>query len=109
MKLVMAVVQDKDSNQLQATLVDEGFQVTKLASTGGFLRSGNTTFMIGTVDTRVDELLEIIHDQCKSRKQVVSPMSSLDGSAEGYMLHPVKVEVGGATIFVLDVDRFEHF
>ncbi|CAM3228586.1 cyclic-di-AMP receptor [Sporolactobacillus spathodeae] len=109
MKLVIAIVQDKDSNQLQGTLVDAGFQVTKMASTGGFLRSGNTTFMIGTADTRVDELLTIIHDQCKSRRQVVSPMSSLDGNSEGYMMHPVEVEVGGANVFVMDVDRFEHF
>lgn len=109
MKLVLAVVQDKDSNQLQSALVDTGFHVTKLASTGGFLKSGNTTFMIGVEDSRVDELLNSIHDQCRSRKQVVSPISALDGNPEGYMIHPIEVEVGGATIFVLNVDHFEHF
>ncbi|MFX3619064.1 MAG: cyclic-di-AMP receptor [Sporolactobacillus sp.] len=109
MKLVLAVIQDKDSNQLQSALVDGGFHVTKLASTGGFLKSGNTTFMIGIEDDRVNELLAIIHDQCRSRKQIVSPISALDGSPEGYIVPPIEVEVGGATIFVLDVDRFEHF
>ncbi|MFT8872675.1 MAG: cyclic-di-AMP receptor [Sporolactobacillus sp.] len=109
MKLVLAVVQDKDSNNLQDALVDANFQATKLASTGGFLRSGNTTFLIGVSDHQIDYLLGIIRDQCKNRKQVMSPMTSLDGSTEGYMFHPIEIEVGGAAVFVLDVNRFEHF
>ena len=56
MKLVIAIVQDKDSNRLSNALVREGFRATKLASTGGFLRAGNTTFMIGIEDERVHEV-----------------------------------------------------
>ncbi|WP_188804800.1 cyclic-di-AMP receptor [Sporolactobacillus putidus] len=109
MKLILAVVQDKDSSRLQEALIDADFHATKLATTGGFLRSGNTTFMIGTEEARVDELLQLIKDHCESRRQVMSPISSLDSNTDGYITHPVEVEVGGATVFVLDVDQFKHF
>lgn len=109
MKLIMAVVQDKDSNTLSKALVDKNFRATKLASTGGFLRSGNTTFLIGTEDGRVDKAVELIKDNCKSRDELMSPMSPMGGNADTYVPHPVEVEVGGATVFVLPVDRFEQF
>ncbi|EST10332.1 hypothetical protein P343_17525 [Sporolactobacillus laevolacticus DSM 442] len=109
LKLIVAVIQDKDSNLLQQALVDADFHATKLASTGGFLRSGNTTFIIGTEDHQVEDLLELIREHCHSRNQVISPISSLDANTDGYMMHPVEVEVGGATVFVLDVDQFKHF
>lgn len=109
LKLVLAVVQDKDSSSLQEALIDADFHTTKMASTGGFLRAGNTTFMIGTKDEKVNDLLDLIRNHCKSRTQVMSPISSLDGSADGYVMHPVEVEVGGATVFVLDVDQFKQF
>jgi uncharacterized protein YaaQ len=108
-KLVLAVVQKKDSSGLQEALVKADFHVTKLASTGGFLRAGNTTFMIGTDDEKVEGLLELIHNHCRSRMQIMSPISSLDSITDGYMMQPVEVEVGGATVFVLDVDQFRHF
>ncbi|RYL88165.1 hypothetical protein EWI07_13750 [Sporolactobacillus sp. THM7-4] len=109
MKLIVTVVQDKDSNSLQEALVKADFHVTKLASTGGFLRSGNTTFMIGTEDQKVDKALQLVKDHCKSRRQVVTPISSVDGNTDGYVMHPIEVEVGGATVFVLDVDQFKQF
>ncbi|RCK09572.1 hypothetical protein DT075_39610 [Bacillus licheniformis] len=56
MKLIIAVVQDQDSNRLLKALTDHNFRVTKLASTGGFLKSGNTTFMLGVDDIRVDKI-----------------------------------------------------
>ncbi|RYM04910.1 hypothetical protein EWH99_08465 [Sporolactobacillus sp. THM7-7] len=109
MKLIVAVVQDKDRNRLQEALMKANFHATKLASTGGFLRAGNTTFLIGTDDQRVDEALRLIKNHCESRRQVVTPISSLDGHTDGYVMHPVEVEVGGATVFVLDVEQFKHF
>lgn len=109
MKLIMAVVQDKDSNRLSSALVKENFQATKLASTGGFLRSGNTTFLIGINDNRVPRLLDIIKENCQSREQMVAPISPMGGNADSYIPNPVEVEVGGATVFVLSVDDFKHF
>jgi uncharacterized protein YaaQ len=109
MKLVVAIVQDKDSNRLSNALVKEGFRATKLASTGGFLRAGNTTFMIGTEDERVQEALEVIKANCKIREQLVTPVSPMGGTTDSYIPFPVEVQVGGAAVFVLPVERFEHF
>jgi uncharacterized protein YaaQ len=109
MKLVVAIVQDKDSNRLSNALVKEGFRATKLASTGGFLRAGNTTFMVGTEDERVQEALEVIKANCKIREQLVTPVSPMGGTTDSYIPFPVEVQVGGAAVFVLPVERFEHF
>ncbi len=109
MKLVVAVVQDQDSNRLASALTKNNFRATKLASTGGFLRSGNTTFLIGTNDSLIPQLLDIIRDNCRSREQLVSPVSPLGGNADSYIPYPVEVEVGGATVFVLPIEQFHHF
>src|SRR6476620_9944380 len=104
MKLVVAVVQDKDSSRLSNALVKEGFRATKLASTGGFLRAGNTTFMIGTEDERVQEALKVIKANCKIREQLVTPVSPMGGTTDSYIPFPVEVQVGGAAVFVLPVE-----
>lgn len=105
----MAVIQDKDSNRLSQALIKANLRATKLASTGGFLKEGNTTFLIGVEDDEIDELLEIIKENCKSREQLVAPMSPLGGSADAYSPYPVEIEVGGATVFVLPVEAFHQF
>lgn len=109
MKLILAVIQDQDSNKLMNALVDNNFRATKLASTGGFLKSGNTTFMIGTEDIRVERALHIIKENCRARDQLVAPVSPMGGNADSYVPYPVEVEVGGATVFVLPVEQFHHF
>ncbi|HET7521854.1 MAG TPA: cyclic-di-AMP receptor [Bacillales bacterium] len=109
MKLILAVVQDKDSSRLSNALSEMNFRSTKLASTGGFLKAGNTTFLIGTEDYRVDKAIDVIKENCKSREQLISPGAPIGGNADAYVPHPVEVEVGGATVFVLPVDRFEQF
>lgn len=109
MKLIIAVVQDQDSNRLAKALLEHNFRTTKLASTGGFLRSGNTTFMIGTEENRVEKALQIIKENCSSREQLVAPSSPMGGNADSYVPYPIEVQVGGATVFVLPVDNFLQF
>lgn len=109
MKLIVAVVQDQDSNRLSNALTKAKFRATKLASTGGFLRSGNTTFLVGTDDTLVSSALELIRDNCRAREQMVAPVSPMGGNADSYIPYPVEVEVGGATVFVLPIEQFHHF
>ena len=106
MKLVLAIVQDDDALDLIEELNDKGFRVTKLATTGGFLKSGNTTLMIGVEIDKVDIVINIIEEVCKRRKQVVSTQPGLSGESGMYMPFPLDVEVGGATVFVIDVDKF---
>jgi len=107
-KLVVAVIQDKDSVKLMESLVDSGYRATKLASTGGFLKAGNTTMLIGVEQEQVEGVVSIIRSVCKSREKMVTTMSPIGGAVESYVPYPVEVIVGGATIFVLDVERFEH-
>lgn len=109
MKLIVAVVQDKDSNRLTDALREEDFQTTKLSTTGGFLKEGNTTFMIGCQDEEVDQALEIIRDNCSHREQTVAPISPMGGNADSYIPRPIKVEIGGATVFVMPVESFFQF
>ncbi len=109
MKLILAIVQDKDANRLIDSLSKNKFKTTKLASSGGFLKEGNTTLMVGCEDNYVDQALEIIKDNCSKRDQMVAPISPMGGGADSYIPKPVKVEVGGATVFVLPVDSFLQF
>lgn len=107
-KLVIAVIQDKDSVKLMESLVDKRFRATKLASTGGFLKAGNTTMLIGVEEEQVGEVVDVIKAVCQSREKMVTTMSPIGGAVESYIPYPVEVVVGGATIFVLDVERFEQ-
>lgn len=109
MKLLIAVVQDKDTNRLTDALGEENFKITKLATTGGFLKEGNTTLMIGCEDQYVDQALNIIRDNCSKREQMVAPISPMGGNADSYIPKPVKVEVGGATVFTLPIEQFMQF
>ena len=105
MKLIIAIVQDEDSGILIDELMDEDFRVTKLASTGGFLKSGNTTLLIGIDDSRLEKCLGIINKYSK-RREVTSTLMNLSMQGDGYMPYPLEVTVGGANIFILDV--IEH-
>lgn len=109
MKLIMAIVQDKDSNRLANEFIDANIRATKLSSTGGFLKAGNSTFIIGIEDERLQEALDLIKETCQARKQYVSTPVSLDISLEAQMPYPVEVEVGGATVFVLPVEGFHQY
>ena len=96
MKLIYAIVNNDDAHSVSSSLTKSGFQATKLASTGGFLMSGNTTFLICS---------EIIKDHSHKRKQFVPSAASY--GVGSYTSFPVEVFVGGATIFVTNIERFE--
>lgn len=106
MKLIIAIVSHDDSQKVIRELTHGGFQVTKLATTGGFLMAGNATLIAGVDDTKVDPAIELIRKASKSRRQAI-PAITEPGMGGFYPSAPMEVTVGGATIFVLDVDRFE--
>lgn len=105
MKLVIAIVQDNDVNLLMDDLVEKKYSVTKLATTGGFLREGNTTLLLGVDEDKVKDCLDLIERNCKKRKTIKSFVNS---AGQGTMMQafPVQIEVGGAIVFILDVDQF---
>ena len=109
MKLIIAIVQDEDASRLISHLMDDGFSVTKLATTGGFLKSGNTTLLAGVDDSRLKDCLSIIEKVCKSRTQIAPSPVAMGGSAGMYASYPIEVTVGGATVFVLTVDQFVKY
>ena len=105
MKLVTAIVNKEDSKAVCNELLKAKFYVTRLATTGGFLMAGNITLMIGTEDERVDECIACISKCCKQRTEIVPGTASLGVGLESTM--PIQVTVGGATVFVTNVERFE--
>ena len=104
MKLVVAIVQDQDAGSLIVDLTDKEFRVTKLASTGGFLKAGNTTLLIGVDDNVVEDVIKIIEENCKTR-EITTSLLTVTMPGDTYIPYPLEVKVGGATLFVLDVEQ----
>ena len=106
MKLIYAIVNNDDTYAVSKGLLAEGIRATKLSTTGGFLLKGNTTFMICCDDELVDKVIDICKQYSKKRKQTVSSTAVM-GREIGDS-QPIEVTIGGATIFVTDIERFEQ-
>ncbi|NLB36784.1 MAG: transcriptional regulator [Clostridiales bacterium] len=108
MKLVIAIINNDDSAVVSSALTKEGYIVTKLSTTGGFLMVGNTTLLIGSSDENVGHVKEIIKKNAQTRRHVRPTTMSF-----GVGLHDsepgTEVNVGGATVFVLSVDELEKY
>lgn len=104
MKLILAIVSNDDSHGVSNALTKENFQVTKLATTGGFLRAGNTTLIVGVEDDKINHAIDVIGEFSRKRTEIVPSTASYD--MERFSSFPVEVQVGGAAIFVVDVEKF---
>jgi uncharacterized protein YaaQ len=109
MKLVIAIIHSQDSRALVDALMQGSHRATLVSTTGGFLREGNATVFIGTQEENLQEILDIIRQNCHTRSQFVNPLPPVMEPGEMYLPNPVEVEVGGATVFVLDVAQFERY
>jgi len=109
MKLIVSIVHSDDADQLMAALRDGGFSSTKISTTGGFLREGNATILVGVDEEAIQGVLEIIKRNCHTRTQYVNPLPPVMEPGELYMPNPIEVQVGGAVIFVLDVEKLIRF
>lgn len=107
LKLVVAIVQDEDAGPLQDVLVAQRFALTRLSSVGGFLRRGNATFLVGAEEHRLGNLLALIRENCRTRTGYFVPTFPVD-IAEPVLPEPIEVEIGGALVLVLDVERFAY-
>ena len=108
MKLVFAVVHAEDASALVDSLTEKDYRVTRLHSTGGFLKQSNASIVLGVEDEKVDDVLAVIRETCHARSQYINPMPPIMEPGEFYMPYPVEVTFGGATVFVLDVARYER-
>jgi uncharacterized protein YaaQ len=109
MKLIMSIVNTDDARDLIEALLRKGYRATTISTTGGFLREGNATILSGVEDHQVASVLEIVRENCHTRIQYVNPLPPAIEPGELYMPTPMEVEVGGATVFIFDVERFERF
>lgn len=107
MKLIVAIVQDEDSKRLNQAFTKNGVRATRLSSSGGFMRAGNCTFLVGIEDSKVQAVLDIIEDVSSTRIQSIMAPPAYDFNYEMNLNYPIDVEVGGATVFVLDVEQFK--
>jgi uncharacterized protein YaaQ len=108
MKLVVAIVHNEDAGVLVDALLEREYRATRLHSSGGFLKQSNTTVIVGVEEPQVDEVIAVVRDNCHARTQIVNPMPPIMEPGEFFMPYPLEVEVGGATVFVLPVERFER-
>ena len=104
MKLIMAIVSSDDSREVLERLTEAGYRATVIGTTGGFLREGNTTIFLGTEDARVQPAIDLLRQTCRRRTQWVSPLPTLEGPGLE-MSEPIEVSVGGAVVFVMDVEQ----
>ncbi len=108
MKLLIAIVNNDDSAVVSSALTREGFTVTKLSTTGGFLMVGNTTFLIGAEDDKVTKAKEIIKEHSKKRTSVTSTTTGFGiGLREDDFA--AEIPVGGAIVFTLDVEDVDKY
>ena len=107
MKLVFAIVNNDDGPIVVAELIKKGYHVTKIASTGGFLKKGNHTFITAVEDTEVEDVIEIIKKYSKKRKYT-APVDAVTAAAIGGGLAPIEITIGGATVFVTNIEHFER-
>jgi uncharacterized protein YaaQ len=109
MKLVVAIVHNDDARALANALRDNNIPSTLSSTTGGFLREGNSTFLIGVEASKLDDVFALIKKSCITRTQLVNPMPPVMEPGELYLAQPVEVQIGGANVFVINVERFEKF
>jgi len=107
-KLVVAIVHNEDAGGLVDALLERQFRATRLQSSGGFLKESNATILVGVEDDQVDPVLAIVRERCMARTRTVNPMPPIMEPGEFFMPYPLEVEVGGATVFVLPVERSER-
>lgn len=107
MKLVTAIINKKDASCVCDSLTEAGFFFTKLSTSGGFLKEGNLTLLIGVSDEKVSEVLEVIRLHCSKRTEAAPVASGTDAGMFSYT--SPQVVVGGATVFVTNVEQFEKY
>jgi uncharacterized protein YaaQ len=110
MKLLLAIVNNDDSAVVTSALTKEKFVVTKLSTTGGYLMVGNTTLLIGAKEDDVATVKQIINEYSKTRSHKAHTTGSYGiGLGGGDLAEDATVSVGGATVFVLDVESMDKY
>lgn len=107
MKLIIAVVQDSDVDDILDALTDAGITATQITSAGGFLREPNVTLLIGVDEAHVKTAIDIVDKNSNARRMFVNPLMPVAPipDSEHFRNDSTSVRVG-ASVFVLNVERF---
>jgi uncharacterized protein YaaQ len=109
MKMLFAFVQNDDVKPLTRALIKCDISVTRISSSGGFLSGGNSTLMIGVEEDQLQTALDIIKAQSHERTAAVpAPVFPTTQVGDSSIL-PINVKIGGATVFVIDVENLFKF
>ncbi len=111
-KLILAVLQDDDYEETVSVLNENGFFVTTLSSTGGFLKKKSTTVMIGTDEAHLKSVLDILKSTAGHRKETIYRNPSLFTAQRypvGMAAVPVEEDMGGVTVFVMELSHITKF
>lgn len=108
MKLTVAIVSKEDADKVVTALTKQEFRATRIDSVGGFLKEKNSTILVGVEASKVKDVLKVIGSVAKTHKEELTPTPTMGGPGDFFMADPVQVTVGGATVFVLDVDQFKR-
>lgn len=108
MKLVLAIISKDDADKTIAALTKAEFRATRIDSVGGFLKEKNSTILVGVEPKQVKDVLKVLGDNAQSHDEQLTPTPTMGGPGDFFMADPVEVTVGGATVFVLDVDQFKR-
>jgi len=108
LRLVIAVIRNDTVQQLLDALTDRGLTATKLASTGGFLKQGNTTLLIGVEDHQVEETIDLFKERCSRKISILPQINPSTPFSPTLVTRPVETVQGGATIFVLNIEQCEN-
>lgn len=106
MKLLTAIVQGDDAPILLEVLTKRGYRATRINTAGGFLKKSNATLLLGIDEDQVEDVLEIVRTHCQRRYEWANPPPIGPGLDDFLLVQPIEVEVGGATIFIQDVEEF---
>lgn len=106
MKLILAVIQNEDEDALTEAMEIEGMSVTRIGSSGGFLRASNVTLMSAVEDQQVERVMALLSKHCKRRTKHLHPWVPSMEARERF-LGAIPVEIGGAAVFILSLERVE--
>lgn len=108
MKLIWAIVQKDDAGALVDALTQKEFRVTRINTAGGFLKESNATIILAVEDSQVEDVMSTIEQNCLTRVKQINPLPPIMEPGEFYVPYPVEVEVGGATVMVIELADFRR-
>lgn len=106
MMLIVAIVHSDDAPGLLEALTEQGHRATRINTAGGFLKESNATILLGVEEAQADQVMSVVRTNCQTRTQYINPLPPVMEPGDFYMPYPVEVQIGGATVFILEVEQF---